>query len=43
MDSVISQLLTIPAINTVPKVNQRNALLKYFALNRVLKTTPFYL
>jgi hypothetical protein len=39
MDSVISAGLSIPATpNTVPKVlNQRNALLKYFALNRVFE------
>jgi DNA replication and repair protein RecF len=41
MDSVISAGLTIQHLIQYQKVlNQRNALLKYFALNRVLKTTP---
>jgi DNA replication and repair protein RecF len=37
MDSVISQLDSIPAtlIQYQKVLNQRNALLKYFALNRV--------
>jgi DNA replication and repair protein RecF len=38
MDSVISWILNTLTPNTIPKVlNQRNALLKYFALNRVFE------
>jgi DNA replication and repair protein RecF len=45
MDSVISQLDShyLKQLSSTKVMNQRNALLKYFALNHVLKMTPRHL